>query len=150
MARITERGTKQDWACFIAEIETRYRDAEKITLVMDDLNTHKPGSLYEAFPPEKAKKLWDRFEFVYTPQHGSWLNTAEIELNGLIRQWLAAMAAGNGIDDVLGLPDKGAREFGVHRRDLRTHLVLERLQLADRRKRSTSINRGECGTQSRE
>ena len=57
MAKITERETKHDWACFIAEIETRYRDAEKITLVMDDLNTHKPGSLYEAFPPEKAKKL---------------------------------------------------------------------------------------------
>jgi len=88
MAKITERKTKQDWACFIAEIETRYGDAEKITLVMDNLNTHKPGSLYEAFPPEKAKKLWERFEFVYTPKHGSWLNMAEIELNVLIRQCL--------------------------------------------------------------
>ena len=57
-------------------------------LVMDNLNTHSPGSLYEAFVPEKAKALWDRFEFVYTPKHGSWLNMAEIELNVLIGQCL--------------------------------------------------------------
>ena len=88
MVKITERKTKQDWACFIAEIEGCHNDAEKITLVMDNLNTHNPGSLYEAFPPEQAKKLWDRFEFVYTPKHGSWLNMAEIELNVLIRQCL--------------------------------------------------------------
>ncbi len=55
---------------------------------MDNLNTHDPGSLYEAFPPEKAKALWDRFEFIYTPKHGSWLNMAEIELNVLSRQCL--------------------------------------------------------------
>jgi len=55
---------------------------------MDNLNTHKPGSLYEVFVPEKAKALWDRFEFVYTPKHGSWLNMAEIELNVLSRQCL--------------------------------------------------------------
>ncbi len=61
---------------------------EKITLVMDNLSTHKPGSLYEAFPPSKAKALWDRFEFVYTPKHGSWLNMAEIELNVLTGQCL--------------------------------------------------------------
>jgi len=88
MVKITERKTKQDWACFIGEIEGRYNDAEKITLVMDNLNTHNPGSLYQAFPPDQAKKLWDRFEFVYTPKHGSWLNMAEIELNVLIRQCL--------------------------------------------------------------
>ena len=55
---------------------------------MDNLNTHEPGSLYETFPPEKAKALWDRFEFVYTPKHGSWLNMAEIELNVLTGQCL--------------------------------------------------------------
>jgi hypothetical protein len=55
---------------------------------MDNLNTHEPGALYEAFPPEKAKALWDRFEFVYTPKHGSWLNMAEIELNVLTGQCL--------------------------------------------------------------
>ena len=55
---------------------------------MDNLNTHNPGSLYEVFPPDKAKVLWDRFEFVYTPKHGSWLNMAEIELNVLAGQCL--------------------------------------------------------------
>ena len=50
---------------------------------MDNLNTHEPGSFYEVFPPRQAKALWDRFEFVYTPKHGSWLNMAEIELNVL-------------------------------------------------------------------
>ncbi len=88
MVKITERKTKQDWAYFIAEIADCYKDAQKITLVMDNLNTHNPGALYETFPPQKAKHLWDRFEFVYTPKHGSWLNMAEIELNVLIRQCL--------------------------------------------------------------
>jgi hypothetical protein len=88
MVTITERKTKQDWACFLDEIADRYESAEKITLVMDNLNTHEPGALYETFQPEKAKELWDRFEFVYTPKHGSWLNMAEIELNVLTGQCL--------------------------------------------------------------
>ena len=85
---VTERKTKLDWALFIEKIARRYEDAEKITLVMDNLNTHAPGSLYEAFAPEKTKALRDRFEFVFTPRHGSWLNMAEIELNVLIGQCL--------------------------------------------------------------
>jgi hypothetical protein len=88
MVRVTERKAKQDWACFLEEIADRYESAEKITLVMDNLNTHEPGALYETFQPEKAKELWDRFEFVYTPKHGSWLNMAEIELNVLRGQSL--------------------------------------------------------------
>ena len=88
MVKITERRTKEDWARFLEEIADAYLRAERITLVMDNLNTHEPGSLYEVFRPEKAKALWDRFEFVYTPKHGSWLNMAEIELNVLIRQCL--------------------------------------------------------------
>ena len=84
MVEISESRTKVDWALFVEKIAAWYEDAEKITLVMDNLNTHVPGSLYEAFAPEKAKALWDRFEFVYTPKHGSWLNMAEIELNVLI------------------------------------------------------------------
>ncbi len=55
---------------------------------MDNLATHKPGALYEAFSPAEAKRIWDRFEFVYTPKHGSWLNMAEIELNVLTKQCL--------------------------------------------------------------
>ena len=88
MVKITERKTKQDWAFFLEEIAVQYKEAEKITLVMDNLNTHEPGSFYESFLPEKAKTLWDRFEFVYTPKHGSWLNMAEIELNVLTGQCL--------------------------------------------------------------
>ena len=88
MVTITERKTKRDWACFIEKIADQYKASEKITLVMDNLNTHVPGSLYEMFPPEKAKALWDRFEFVYTPKHGSWLNMAEIELNVITGQCL--------------------------------------------------------------
>jgi hypothetical protein len=95
MVTITERKTKPDWALFLEEIAGRYKDAEKITLVMDNLNTHEPGSFYETFAPKKAKALWDRFEFVYTPKHGSWLNMAEIELNVLTGQCL-----GRRIDDI--------------------------------------------------
>jgi len=86
--RVTERRTKQVWANFIEYIARKYQHAEKIILVMDNLNTHKPGSLYEVFLPEKAKSLWNRFQFVYTPKHGSWLNMAEIELNVLNGQCL--------------------------------------------------------------
>ncbi len=88
-AQVTQRKTKVDWAHFLETIAKLYPQAEKITLVMDNLNTHGPGSLYESFPPDRAKALWDRFDFVYTPKHGSWLNMAEIELNVLIRQCLA-------------------------------------------------------------
>jgi len=89
LVRVTERKTRTDWATFLEEIAANYEQAEKISLVMDNLNTHTPGSLYETFTPPKAKALWERFEFVYTPKHGSWLNMAEIELNVLIRQCLS-------------------------------------------------------------
>lgn len=88
LVKITERKTKQDWAFFLQDIAEQYQEAEKITLVMDNLNTHSPGSLYDTFPPDQAKSLWDRFDFVYTPKHGSWLNIAEIELNVLHGQCL--------------------------------------------------------------
>ena len=85
---VKERRTKKDWAKFVKYISDLYPDAERITLVMDNLNTHTPGSLYETYAPEIAKAIWDRFEFVFTPKHGSWLNMAEIELNVLHRQCL--------------------------------------------------------------
>ncbi len=91
--RVTKRRTKQDWARFVEELATHYQHAEKITLVMDNLNIHSAGSLYETFRPEQAKKLWDRFEFIFTPRHGSWLNMAEIELNILVRQCLSRRIA---------------------------------------------------------
>ena len=61
---------------------------KRIVAVMDNLNTHTPSALYETFPPQEAKRIWDRFEFIYTPKHGSWLNMAEIELNVLMGQCL--------------------------------------------------------------
>jgi hypothetical protein len=105
MVKITERKTKRDWAVFLEEIAVQYKDAEKIMLVMDNLNTHEPGSFYEAFLPEKAKELWDRFEFVYTPKHGSWLNMDEIELNVLTGQCLKRR-----IDDI-GIVRKEVRAW---------------------------------------
>jgi hypothetical protein len=89
IVRVSERKTRTDWATFLEAIAANYEHAEKITLVMDNLNTHTPGSLYETFPPARAKALLERFEFIYTPKHGSWLNMAEIELNVLIRQCLS-------------------------------------------------------------
>ena len=87
--RITAVKTKVDWAFFIKEIaDDFYPAAKKIRLVMDNCGTHKPAALYEAFQPKEAKRIWDRFEFVYTPKHGSWLNMAEIELHVLNGQCL--------------------------------------------------------------
>lgn len=88
VVEITDRKTKTDWALFLEEISGHYDQAERITLVMDNFSTHGPGAFYETFAPAVAKTLWDRFEFIYTPKHGSWLNMAEIELNVLIRQCL--------------------------------------------------------------
>jgi hypothetical protein len=86
---VTERRTKTDWAVFIKQIADEwYPDAKKITLVMDNLATHKASALYEVYQPQEAKRIWDRFEFIYTPKHGSWLNMAEIELNVLMGQCL--------------------------------------------------------------
>ena len=88
--KITERRTRIDWAHFIKEmLEERYPEAEKVVLVMDNLNTHSPASLYQAFPPEEARYLAERLEIHYTPKHGSWLDIAEIELSVLKRQCLA-------------------------------------------------------------
>ena len=88
IVRITERKTKKDWAKFMNKISSYYPEAEKITLIMDNYSTHNASSFYETFQPEEAKSLWDRFEFVFTPKHGSWLNVAEIELNVLQKQCL--------------------------------------------------------------
>jgi transposase len=86
---ITEHRTKRDWARQIEElVDVRYPEAEKIVLVMDNLNTHTPASLYEAFEPKEAKRVAEKLEIHYTPKHGSWLNMAEIELCVLSRQCL--------------------------------------------------------------
>jgi DDE superfamily endonuclease len=87
---VTDRRTRVDWAHLIKElIDVRYPDAERLVLVQDNLNTHTPASLYEAFPPAEAQRLAEKLELHYTPKHGSWLNIAEIELSVLSRQCLA-------------------------------------------------------------
>ena len=90
LVEITEYKTKKDWAKFMKRIANEmYPEAKKIRLVMDNFKTHASSAFYEIFTPEEAKKLRDRFEFIYTPKHGSWLNMAEIELNVLNKQCLS-------------------------------------------------------------
>ena len=87
--KVTQRRTRKDWAFCIKELlDTHYPDAEKVVLVEDNLNTHSGASLYEAFPPEEARRLLNRLECHSTPKHGSWLDMAETELSILHRQCL--------------------------------------------------------------
>ena len=87
--KVTNRRTKVDFAYCIKYLLTiHYPNAERVTIVMDNLNTHHPSALYEAFEPREAKSLLNRCDFHYTPKHGSWLNMAEIEFSALQRQCL--------------------------------------------------------------
>jgi len=89
-AVVTDRRTKIDWAEQVRELlDLHYPDAEVVTLVMDNLNTHGPWSFYEAFEPAEARRLAEKIEIVYTPKHGSWLNIAEIEIGVLDRQCMS-------------------------------------------------------------
>ena len=96
---VTDRRTKKDYAQCLRKIsDETYPDAQKIVLVQDNRNTHSPASLYETFDPTEAKRLTDRFEWHYTPKHGSWLDMAEIELSILGRQCLSRRI--NNVDDL--------------------------------------------------
>jgi hypothetical protein len=87
--KVTERRTMVDWAVAVRElVDVHYPEAETIVLVMDNLNTHSIGSLYEAFPPAEARRIAQKLEIHHTPKHGSWLNMAESELSILARQCL--------------------------------------------------------------
>ena len=87
---VTDHRTRKDWAEAMRHLsDVIYPQAEKIVIVMDNLNTHSPASFYETFEPEEARRLTSRFEFHFSPKHGSWLNMAEIELGILIRQCLS-------------------------------------------------------------
>ena len=87
---VKEHRRAVDWAQEIKYLADEvYPDAEKIVLVMDNLNTHKPASLYKKYPPEEARRIIRKLEIHYTPKHGSWLNIAEIELNVMTRQCLS-------------------------------------------------------------
>jgi len=86
---VTDRHAAVDYAHLLKDVSDRwFPDAAKIALVQDNLSTHKPASLYEAFPPAEARRLVERFEWHYTPKHGSWLNMAETELSVLSSQCL--------------------------------------------------------------
>lgn len=86
---VTDRHTKIDWAELIKDlVDKHYPEKRKIVLVMDNLNTHKLSSLYDAFEPEEARRISERLEIHYTPKHGSWLNMAEIEIGVMTRQCL--------------------------------------------------------------
>jgi transposase len=87
--KVTDRRTSQDWAQLMRQlVDEHYPEAEVITLVLDNLNTHTPASLYQTFEPAEARRIARRLEIHYTPKHGSWLNMAEIELSVLSRQCL--------------------------------------------------------------
>jgi DDE superfamily endonuclease len=100
---VTDQRTAVDFAHVIRElVDVHYPDAERIVLVMDNLNTHTPASLYQAFTPAEAKRIADRLEIHYTPKHGSWLDMAEIELSILARQYLDQR-----------IPDKATLKGGI-------------------------------------
>ncbi len=125
--KVTERRTRIEWAQAVRElVDEGYPQAEKIVLVMDQLNTHGPASLYEAFPPAEAKRIADRLEIHHTPKHGSWLNMAEIELGVLGRQCL---------DRRIGNTEALRHEVGAweHDRNTRTAKVDWRFTAADAR-----------------
>jgi hypothetical protein len=111
--KVIDRRTAVDYAHLLQEIaDELFADAEKILLVQDNLNTHKPASLYEAFPPAEARRLVERFEWHYMPKHGSWLNMAESELGVLSDQCLDRR-----------IPDKAvlAREIEAWQNDRNKH-----------------------------
>jgi hypothetical protein len=86
---ITDQRRREEWAQVMRKVSDElYPLAEKIVVVMDNLNTHTPAAFYQVFEPSEARRLVERFEFHYTPKHGSWLNMAEIELSALVRQCL--------------------------------------------------------------
>ena len=88
--KVTDRRTRRDFAeCIRDLVDVHYPKADRIVLVMDNLNTHSEGSLYEAFAPPEARRLAQKLEIHYTPKHGSWLNMAEIEIGILSRQCLS-------------------------------------------------------------
>jgi hypothetical protein len=125
--KVTDRRTKVDWAEAMRELsDVYYPEAEVIVVVLDNLNTHSPASFYETFEPEEAHRLANRFEFHYTPKHGSWLNMAEIEFSALGRQCLDRR-----------IPDKARLAAEVHiweeERNASVVKVLWRFTTADAR-----------------
>jgi len=114
---VTQRRTAKDFAEVLRWlVEDVYEDAEKVVLVVDNLNTHTPACLYETFPPEQARRIAEKLEWHYTPKHGSWLNMAEIELSVLSRQCLGRrIESAEEMEGEVGAwqDDRNEREVGV-------------------------------------
>ena len=129
-----ERRTKVDWAQEVATLmEGRYADCEKVTVVLDNLNTDTKGACYAAFEATRARELVRRIEFCYTPQHGSWLNIAENELSAMTRQCLS----GRRIGDLETLRTEiAAWSEGVNTRQ---HGVDWRMKIDDARRKLQSV-----------
>ncbi len=124
---VSAQRTRLDFAACVRElVDVHYPEAERIVLVLDQLNTHSPASLYAAFPPAEAKRLADKLEIHYTPKHGSWLNIAELELSALQRQCLRQR-----------LPDRAAVDREVtawtHRRNGHSRRIDWQFTTADAR-----------------
>jgi hypothetical protein len=115
---VTERRTRRDYAHCLRDLVDRfYPRATKIRLVQDNLNTHDGASLYEAFPPEEARRILDKIEFHYTPKHGSWLNMAETEINIMGRQCLDRRLDNQGLvaEELMAWEDeRNARKARIH------------------------------------
>ena len=121
--QVTARRTRQDWAEEIRRlVDEDYPEAERITLVLDNLNVHSPASLYETFAPAEARRLVEKLEIVPTPKHGSWLNMAEIELSAMEKQCLGAhagrvgVAASGGGVGTGSQPARGCHQLAIHHR----------------------------------
>ena len=134
---VTNRRTKKDYAqCLRRIADDMYPDADVIVLVQDNLNTHSPASLYEAFDPAEAKRLADRFEFHYTPKHGSWSDMAEIELGVLGRQCLSRR-----IDNIDALRREAkAWDEGTRYRRFKGRLAVYNNGCADQAEETLSVN----------
>ncbi len=135
---VTDQRTAIDFAHVVRNlVDVQYPNAERIVLVMDNLNTHTPASLYQAFPPTEAKRLADKLEIHYTPKHGSWLDMAEIELSVLARQYLDQR-----------IPDKATLKGGVAlwqaRRNLAGTTIKWRFTSADARIKLHSLYPAIC------
>lgn len=124
---VTEKRTMLDWAWQIRHlVDIDFPWAEKVVLVMDNLNTHRPASLYEAFPPEEARRILERLEIHYTPKHGSWLNMAEIEFSVLNH---------HGLSDRIPSLERMREEIKawVHRRNQQVKRIIWRFTTDDAR-----------------
>ena len=111
---VTDTHDRLQWGAIVADlVEDKYADARRMTLIQDNLSAHKPSAMYGLFPPERAKAILERIEFINTPKHGSWLNTAEIEIGVLKKNGLSARVASREepVEQVRQFEERRNRDF---------------------------------------